>query len=138
MGDDSHRCNDSFLYVPPLRTVFLGERAPRAGSHSEHNTPHGNLEAAPCRPHESPLAMTFPLMFLAVVTCGAGFIPFGHFISSNGESYSIHLDPSVAITSVVIAIISIAIANMDVQECQTGLLLITLDKTIQRSAQGSL
>lgn len=55
--------------------------------------------------------MTFPLMFLAVVTCGAGFIPFGHFISSNGESYSIHLDPSVAITSVVIAIISIAIAT---------------------------
>ena len=70
-----------------------------------------NLEAAPCHPHESPLAMTFPLMFLAVVTCGAGFIPFGHFISSNGESYSIHLDPSVAITSVVIAIISIAIAT---------------------------
>ena len=55
--------------------------------------------------------MTFPLMFLAAVTCGAGFIPFGHFISSNGESYSIHLDPSVAITSVVIAIISIAIAT---------------------------
>ena len=55
--------------------------------------------------------MTFPLMFLAAVTCGAGFIPFGHFISSNGESYSIHLAPSVAITSVVIAIISIAIAT---------------------------
>ena len=73
--------------------------------------PHGNLEAAPCRPHESPLAMTFPLMFLAVVTCLAGFIPFGHFISSNGESYSIHLDLSVAVTSVVIAIISIGIAT---------------------------
>ena len=62
-------------------------------------------------PHESPTAMTIPLIFLALVTCGAGFIPFGHFISSNGESYSIHLDPSVAITSVVIAIISIAIAT---------------------------
>lgn len=62
-------------------------------------------------PHESPLAMTFPLMFLAVVTCLAGFIPFGHFISSNGESYSIHLDLSVAVTSVVIAIISIGIAT---------------------------
>ena len=61
--------------------------------------------------HESPLAMTLPLMLLAVVTIVAGFIPFGHFISSNGESYSIHLDPSVAITSVVIAIISIAIAT---------------------------
>lgn len=55
--------------------------------------------------------MTFPLMFLAVVTCLAGFIPFGHFISSNGESYSIHLDLSVAVTSVVIAIISIGIAT---------------------------
>lgn len=77
----------------------------------DHSTPHGNLEAAPCRPHESPLAMTFPLIFLAVVTCLAGFIPFGHFISSNGESYSIHLDLSVAVTSVVIAIISIGIAT---------------------------
>ena len=93
--------------------IFWGSEPLRTDSHSDtsHDTPHGNLEAAPCRPHESPLAMTFPLMFLAAVTCGAGFIPFGHFISSNGESYSIHLDPSVAITSVVVAIISIAIAT---------------------------
>ena len=27
LGDDSHRCNDSFLYVPPLLRYFLGERA---------------------------------------------------------------------------------------------------------------
>ena len=91
--------------------IFWGAEPPRASSHSDHSTPHGNLEAAPCRPHESPLAMTFPLIFLAVVTCGAGFIRFGHFISSNGESYSIHLDLSVAVTSVVIAIISIGIAT---------------------------
>ena len=91
--------------------IFWGAEPPRASSHSDHSTPHGNLEAAPCRPHESPLAMTFPLIFLAVVTCLAGFIPFGHFISSNGESYSIHLDLSVAVTSVVIAIISIGIAT---------------------------
>ena len=62
-------------------------------------------------PHESPLAMTFPLMFLAVVTCGAGFIPFGHFISSNGEAYNIHLDWSVAGTSIAVAVVSIAIAT---------------------------
>ena len=91
--------------------IFWGAEPPRASSHSDHSTPHGNLEAAPCRPHESPLAMTFPLIFLAVVTCLAGFIPFGHFISSNGESYSTHLDLSVAVTSVVIAIISIGIAT---------------------------
>ena len=62
-------------------------------------------------PHESPLAMTLPLMLLAVVTIIAGFIPFGHFISSNGEAYSIHLDWSVAGTSIAVAVVSIAIAT---------------------------
>ena len=62
-------------------------------------------------PHESPISMTFPLMFLAVVTCVAGFIPFGEFISSNGEAYTIHLDMQVATTSIVIAIFSIGIAT---------------------------
>ena len=55
--------------------------------------------------------MTFPLMFLAVVTIGAGFIPFGKFISSNGTAYEIHLDWAVAGTSIAIAVISIAIAT---------------------------
>lgn len=62
-------------------------------------------------PHESPLAMTLPLMLLATVTIVAGFIPFGHFISANGTAYSIHLDWSVAGTSIVVAVISIAIAT---------------------------
>lgn len=62
-------------------------------------------------PHESPLVMTFPLIFLAAVTCVAGFIPFGTLVSSNGEAYHIHLDATVAITSVLIAIFSIAIAT---------------------------
>ena len=62
-------------------------------------------------PHESQTAMTIPLIFLALVTCGAGFIPFGHFISSNGESYTIHLDWTVAGTSIVIALLSIALAT---------------------------
>lgn len=62
-------------------------------------------------PHESPRSMTIPLIFLAAVTCVAGFIPFGHFISSNGEAYTIHLDMTVAVTSVVIAILSIALAT---------------------------
>ena len=62
-------------------------------------------------PHESPLVMTFPLIFLAAVTCVAGFIPFGTLVSSNGEAYHIHLDATVAITSVLIAILSIAIAT---------------------------
>ncbi len=62
-------------------------------------------------PHEAPLSMTFPLMFLAAVTCVAGFIPFGEFVSSNGEAYTIHLDVQVALTSVCIAVVSILIAT---------------------------
>ena len=62
-------------------------------------------------PHEAPLSMTFPLMFLAAVTCVAGFIPFGDFVSSNGEAYTIHLDVQVALTSVCIAVVSILIAT---------------------------
>ena len=62
-------------------------------------------------PHESPLTMTIPLMFLALVTVVAGFIPFGEFISSNGTAYEIHLDWGVAGTSIAIAVISIAIAT---------------------------
>lgn len=63
-------------------------------------------------PHEAPLTMTFPLMFLAAITCVAGFIPFGEFVSSNGTAYHIHLDPQVAITSVCIAIVSIVLATI--------------------------
>ena len=63
-------------------------------------------------PHEAPVSMSFPLIFLAAVTCVAGFIPFGHFVSSNGQAYDIHLDAQVAITSVCIAIVAIALATI--------------------------
>ena len=62
-------------------------------------------------PHEAPLTMTFPLMFLAVVTCVAGFIPFGHFVSGDGQAYDIHLDWNVAGTSIIIAVASIFLAT---------------------------
>ncbi len=70
-----------------------------------------NSQQASHTPHESPKAMTLPLIFLALVTCVAGFIPFGHFISANGQSYTIHLDWTVAGTSIVIALLSIALAT---------------------------
>lgn len=62
-------------------------------------------------PHEAPLTMTFPLMFLALVTCVAGFIPFGHFVSADGQLYDIHLDWNVAGTSIIIAVASIFLAT---------------------------
>lgn len=63
-------------------------------------------------PHESPAVMTLPLLILAAITVVAGWaIPFGHLVSSNGEAYDIHLDTTVATTSIVIAVIAILIAT---------------------------
>ncbi len=62
-------------------------------------------------PHEAPWTMTFPLIFLSLVTIFAGFIPFGHFVSASGQLYDIHLDWTVAGTSIVVAILSIALAT---------------------------
>lgn len=62
-------------------------------------------------PHEAPFTMTLPLIVLAVITCVAGFIPFGEFISVNGQPYHIHLDPTVATTSIIVAIVGIALAT---------------------------
>lgn len=62
-------------------------------------------------PRESPFNMAFPLVFLAVVTCVGGFIPFGEFISSNGQPYPIHLDIQIAVISVVIALVAIGLAT---------------------------
>ena len=55
--------------------------------------------------------MTLPLIVLTCITLVAGFIPFGHFVSASGEAYDIHLDWTVAATSIVVAVVSIALAT---------------------------
>ncbi len=74
-------------------------------------------------PHEAPLTMTFPLIFLSCVTVGVGIITtlggflhwdwasFGSFVTASGTAYTIHFDPQIAITSTLIAIISICLAT---------------------------
>ena len=62
------------------------------------------------KPHDASLPMSIPLVFLAAVSCVAGFIPFGHFVTWNREAYDIHLDPVIAVSSVVIALCAIALA----------------------------
>lgn len=63
-------------------------------------------------PHDAPWTMTLPLVLLAAVSCVAGFIPFGEFVTWNREVYHIHLNMPVATTSVVVAVIAIVIATV--------------------------
>lgn len=63
------------------------------------------------KPHEAPISMTAPLIILAAITCVAGFIPFGELVTWNGVPYHIHLDPIVAIISVLFALGGIAVAT---------------------------
>ena len=64
-------------------------------------------------PHESPFSMLFPLIFLATVTVFAGWaIPFGNFVSSDGVAFHSELDMTTATISVVVALLSIALATV--------------------------
>lgn len=71
----------------------------------KHDTTHHT-------PHDAPWTMSVPLIFLAAVSCVAGFIPFGHYVTWDNMPYDIHLDPTIAVTSVVIAIAAIALATV--------------------------
>lgn len=62
-------------------------------------------------PHESPRSMSYPLLFLALLTLVGGFIPFGKFVTADHTQYSIHLDTTIAIVSVVVALVGIGIAT---------------------------
>lgn len=73
---------------------------------------------------EAPAVMTVPLIILTIYTVFVGWaLPatdgsfslqgtFGTYVSASGEAYHIHLDPSIAVTSVVIAVISIVLATV--------------------------
>ena len=73
-------------------------------------------------PHEAPLTMTIPLIVLCVITVGVGIYTtiagfagwggsFGSFVTANGQDYTIHFDLQIALTSTVIAILSICLAT---------------------------
>jgi NADH-quinone oxidoreductase subunit L len=63
-------------------------------------------------PHESSAMMLIPMVILAVGSVFAGFIPFGKFVSSDNQPLHAHLDMTVAILSVIVAVVGIAIAWM--------------------------
>ena len=72
-------------------------------------------------PHDQPWTMTLPLIILAVVSCVAGFVPFGNLVTWNGhpmfESVNFftnleNLDWTVASVSLLVAVVAIALATV--------------------------
>lgn len=81
----------------------------------EHKIPEGHHA-----PHDQAWTMTVPLVFLAAVSCVAGFVPFGNLVTWNGrpmfDSMSFftnleHLNWSVAAVSLAVAVVAILIAT---------------------------
>lgn len=61
-------------------------------------------------PHEAGATMTIPLIILAVFSIFSGFVPFSDLITSDGKPFEAHIDMTIAISSVTIAVIGIGTA----------------------------
>lgn len=61
-------------------------------------------------PHESPISMTFPLLFLAFMSVVAGFIPFSEFVTADKAGFEAHLNLPLAAAAVVTGLTGIIIA----------------------------
>ncbi len=61
-------------------------------------------------PHDAPMSMKFPLMFLAMFSFVAGFLPFNEWITVDGKAIEIHTEWVVAIPATLFGLIGIAIA----------------------------
>lgn len=67
---------------------------------AQHASSHG----------EGSFSMKLPLIILAICTIGAGFIPFGKFVSADGRPLELHLHLMFSILPVVVALAGIAVA----------------------------
>ena len=64
------------------------------------------------KPHESPVSMTFPLMFLAAMSVITGYIPFSSFVSADKEPFEAHLNYPLAAIAVGVGLLGIALAYL--------------------------
>ncbi len=61
-------------------------------------------------PHESPATMTFPLVFLAIASVMAGFVPFHDFVTSDGRILATEFHWIIAVPSVLVAMVGMGVA----------------------------
>lgn len=61
-------------------------------------------------PHEAPMSMAFPLLFLAIMSIIAGFIPFSEFVTADRTPFEGHLDLQLAAVAVGTGLVGITLA----------------------------
>jgi NADH-quinone oxidoreductase subunit L len=61
-------------------------------------------------PHESPISMTFPLLFLAFMSIVSGFIPFSEFVTADKAGFEGHLNYPMAAAAVGTGLVGIILA----------------------------
>ncbi len=62
------------------------------------------------KPKESPMSMTFPLIFLAILSAVVGFIPFSEFISPDKVGFEAHLNYPLAAIATAVGLIGVILA----------------------------
>jgi len=62
------------------------------------------------KPHEAPLTMSIPLIFLAIASVLAGYIHFGNFVSSDRMPFHSEIQWNIASQSIIVGVIGIVIA----------------------------
>ena len=71
------------------------------------NKPH---EAHGEHHHEGPLTMLLPLVLLGIGAAGAGFIPFGHYVTADGSMLESHFELSFSVLPVSLGLAGILLA----------------------------
>ncbi len=61
-------------------------------------------------PHESPVSMTFPLVFLAFMSIAAGYIHFSEYVSADRQPFEAHLNYPLAAIAVGVGLLGIILA----------------------------
>jgi NADH-quinone oxidoreductase subunit L len=61
-------------------------------------------------PHESPLAMTLPLMVLAFLSIATGYIHFSEYVSADKKGFEAHLNVPLATIAVIMAVVGMGLA----------------------------
>ncbi len=62
------------------------------------------------KPHESPVSMTFPLLFLAVMSIVTGYIPFSSYVTADRRPFEAHLNYPLAAIAVGVGLLGILLA----------------------------